>query len=155
MMYINLRGLSSPVFWAVEMFTSGESMKIRGTIEKGAGKGAFFTGLDWVVEQFERELGWKPFPGTLNVRVAQEDLCRLDEFFAKKDLELVPENPEFCSAGLKSVHVNGIPAVVVFPSEEVRIHSNDVIEVIAGCHIKESLHLEDGDEVNISVRLSE
>ena len=125
-------------------------MNITGVIEKGAGKGAFFTSLDWVVEQFEKGFGWKPFPGTLNVRVSREDLSKLTEFFAQKDLELIPDDSSFCSAGLKSVRVNGIQAAVVFPSEDVRIHSNDLIEVIAGCHIKDTLQLADGDSVTIS-----
>jgi len=125
-------------------------MKIRGTIEKGAGRGAFFTSLDWVVEQFETGFGWKPFPGTLNVRVSPEDISKLNDFFERKDLELIPDDPAFCSASLKSVRVDGIPAAVVFPSEDVRIHANDIIEVIAGCHIKDALHLADGDEVIIT-----
>lgn len=131
-------------------FYEGAPMNIRGTIESGAGKGAFFTGLDWVVEQIERGFGWKPFPGTLNVRISREDVAKLDEFFAQKDLELVPEDPAFCSAGLKSVRVGGIRGAVVFPSEDVRIHSEDIIEVIAGCSIKETLDLADGDQVVIS-----
>ena len=84
------------------------------------------------------------------MRVSQEDVSKLGDFFAQKDLELVPDNPAFCSAGLKSVRINGISAAVVFPSEDVRIHSNDLIEIIAGCHIKDTLHLADGDLVTIS-----
>ncbi len=136
-------------------FSSEEGMNIKGIIEKGAGRGAFFTSLDWVVAQFEKGFGWKPFPGTLNVRVSQEDVVKLKDFFAQKDLELFPENSTFCSASLKSVRVNGIPAAVVFPSEDVRIHSNDLIEVIAGCHIKDTLHLADGDQVIISSRAAD
>lgn len=128
-----------------------ERMNIKGTIESGAGKGAFFTSLDWVVEQCERLLGWQPFPGTLNVRLFREDVVRLAEIFSQKDLELVPDNPDFCSAALKRVRVNGIPAAIVFPSEDVRIHSRDVIEIMAECGIKEVLGLEDGDEVTVSV----
>jgi len=125
-------------------------MKITGVIESGAGRGAFFTGLNWVVEQFEREMGFKPFPGTLNVRVLDEDISKLDAFFAKKDFELVPDNPEFCAAGLKRIRVNGIPGAAVFPSDEVRIHGKEIIEIILGRHIKNALDLVDGDSVVIT-----
>jgi riboflavin kinase, archaea type len=124
-------------------------MEIRGVIEQGTGQGAFFTSLDWVIEQFEKAMGFKPFPGTLNVRVSEEDLPKLEAFFAATDFELVPDNPDFCSAGVKCVQVNGIPAAVVIPSEDVRVHGNDVMEIMAGCHIKKALNLNDGDRVTI------
>ena len=125
-------------------------MKITGVIQKGAGKAVLFTQLDWVVEQFEKALGFKPFPGTLNVRVCKGDFTKLEAFFLKKDGQLVPDNPEFCSAWLKKVWVNGIPGAAVFPSENVRIHEKAVIEIMLGCHLKETFHLTDGDQVTIT-----
>ena len=125
-------------------------MKIVGTIERGAGQGAFFTTLDWVVEQFEKAMGFKPFQGTLNVRVSQEDLHKLDSFFAEEDFEIVPNDPQFCAARLKKVRVNDLPAAVVFPSEDVRIHGKEIIEIMSNCHIKETLLLTDGDQVIIT-----
>jgi riboflavin kinase len=44
-------------------------MEISGTIESGAGKGAYFTQVDWVVEQCREKLDLTPYPGTLNVRI--------------------------------------------------------------------------------------
>ncbi len=122
-------------------------MRIRGTIETGAGRGAFFTGLDWVVDQFRRHMGFAPFPGTLNVRVIDEDADKLKSLFSRMDFEIVPENPDFCTAGFKRIGVQGLPAAAVFPSEDVRIHDRNVIEIIAGCHIKDALGLKDGDTV--------
>jgi riboflavin kinase len=124
-------------------------MKITGVIETGAGKGSFFVGLDWVVHQFEEQMGFKPFPGTLNVRLNEGDLAQAQSFFDKKDFDLVPKDPAFCRAGVKRLTVNGVPAAAVFPSQDVRIHDNRVIEIIAGCHIKETLNLHDGDEVTL------
>ena len=53
-------------------------MEISGIIQNGAGKGAYFTRLDWVVKQCKEILGYEPFPGTLNVCVEDEDLPLLD-----------------------------------------------------------------------------
>lgn len=125
-------------------------MEIKGFIERGAGKGAFFTTLDWVVAQFEKEMGFKPFPGTLNVKILPEDLSKLEDFFGKEDFKLVPDDPSFCTAGFRKVRVGGIPAAAVFPGEEVRIHGKDVIEIMADRHIKDSLGLNDGDPVTIT-----
>lgn len=125
-------------------------MEITGVIERGAGQGAYFTSLDWVVDQLEQAVGFKPFPGTLNVRVADEDLSKLDAFFENWDCELIPDNPEFCSAGLKRVRINGIPAALIVPSEDVRIHGKEIVEIVADRHLKGSLGLDDGDTVIIT-----
>ncbi len=117
---------------------------------RGAGKGAYFTQLDWVVEQCEEKLEMTPFPGTLNVRADVKDFPKLDQFFLTTDFELTPDDPAFCAARLKKVTLNGIAAAVVLPGTDVRIHDDRIIELIAGCGLKETLGLEDGDRVTIS-----
>ncbi|MCF8063319.1 MAG: CTP-dependent riboflavin kinase [Deltaproteobacteria bacterium] len=124
--------------------------EIRGVIERGAGKGAYFMGVDWVREQCRRMLGYEPYPGTLNVRVLDEDAERLDSFLRDPEFELVPDDPAFCSARVKKVTVNGIPAAVVLPAEEVRIHGERVIEILAASSLKASLGLADGDMVTVA-----
>lgn len=125
-------------------------MKLKGVIQKGGGQGSFFTSLDWVVDQFQKAMGFVPFPGTLNVRICDEDLPKMDAFFSEKDFELIPADPQFCSGQLKKVKDNGIPAAAVFPSEDVRIHGKEIVEIISDRHLKEALHLEDGDAVTIA-----
>jgi riboflavin kinase, archaea type len=125
--------------------------EIRGIIERGAGQGAYFTRVDWVREQCRRELGYEPYPGTLNVRVMEEDVEILDAFLGDPDFELVPEDPAFCSAQVKKVTVNGVPAAVVLPSREVRVHEQRVIEILAASSLKASLGLKDGDTVTVAL----
>ena len=125
-------------------------MEICGVIKSGEGKGAYFTQVEWVVRQCERLLGYKPFPGTLNVYVRDSDLDKLNQFFQETDFDLVPDDPAFCAARVKKVTVNGIASAVVLPSDDVRIHENRVVEVISSCSLKNSLGLEDGDQVTIS-----
>jgi riboflavin kinase, archaea type len=133
------------------MWTSKEkAMEISGVIHRGAGKGAYFTQLDWVIDQCERKLNMTPFPGTLNVRVNEDDFPRLGQFLLKTDFELLPDDTAFCAARLKKVTINGVAAAVVLPSMDVRIHDNRTIELIAGCSLKERLGLDDGDGVTIS-----
>lgn len=123
---------------------------LHGTIQSGTGQGAFFTRLDWVVDQCRTLLGWPPFPGTLNVRLGDEDLEHLDAFLRKTDAELVPEDPRFCSALVKRVAVNGVPAALVLPSEDVRVHGKRILEILAPCHLKSTLDLKDGDPVTVT-----
>ncbi len=123
---------------------------LHGIIQSGSGRGAYFTRLDWVVEQCRRKLGYEPFPGTLNVRVIEDDLPHVDAFVQQADAELVPDDPGFCSARIKTVTLNGVSAAVVLPSEDVRIHEKRVMEILAPCNLKGSLGLNDGDLVTIA-----
>lgn len=125
-------------------------MQITGVIHSGAGKGAFFTQVQWVVNQCEQMLGYKPFPGTLNIHILENHLSTLATLFQHSDFELIPDDPAFCSAQVRKVTVNGIPGAVILPSEEVRIHGTNVIEVIASCNLKEALEVADGDEVTVA-----
>ena len=49
-----------------------------GKIVSGAGKAAFFTRLDWVLEQCTAKLGFAPFPGTLNIEILPESVIRVE-----------------------------------------------------------------------------
>jgi CTP-dependent riboflavin kinase len=48
------------------------------------------------------------------------------------------------------VQINGIPGAAVFPREDVRVHGKEIIEIVCGCHIKDTLRLKDGDPVFIT-----
>lgn len=125
-------------------------MEISGVIQSGAGKGAFFTQVDWVIDQCVRNLGYRPFPGTLNVHISKDHKEVLNRLKATMDARLIPDDPSFCTAQLKKVRINGIPAAVVIPAEEVRVHDGHVLEIICACGIKETLGLKDGDTVSLS-----
>ncbi len=125
-------------------------MEISGIIQSGVGKGAYFTQLGWVVEQCEKTLGYKPFPGTLNVLICNRDLDKLDGFLQRFDYDLVPKDENFCSARIKKVSIARVPAAIILPSEDVRIHEKQTVEIISFCNLKHSLGLEDGQQVTIS-----
>lgn len=125
-------------------------MKLCGVIQSGVGKGAFFTQVDWVVKQCEALLGYKPFPGTLNVNICEADMDKIERFLATADGELLPDDSKFCAAKVKKITVNALSAAVVLPSEDVRVHENRVLEIIAAQNLKQALGLEDGSEVILS-----
>ncbi|MCF8131172.1 MAG: CTP-dependent riboflavin kinase [Deltaproteobacteria bacterium] len=125
-------------------------MELSGIIQPGAGKGAYFMQVDWVVKQCETLLNMTPFPGTLNVQIGRADFPTLDQFLRVTDFELIPDDPSFCTARLKKVTVNGVAAAIVLPGEDVRIHDSRTIELIAACNLKKRFKLGDGDAVVIS-----
>ena len=112
---------------------------------RGIGKGAFFVSLDWVKEAIQREFGFVPFPGTLNLKVKEEDFEKLKKI-AQKGHVLIPPDPSFCTARLIKGRVGFVEGIFVFPEEKVWAHTN-VLEFIAPYKVEEALGLKEGTEV--------
>lgn len=129
--------------------TRKPARSISGTVLSGIGKGCYFTSVDWVVRQCKDKLGYAPFPGTLNVKVCDEDLPKLNQFLEQTDTALVPSDASFCSAPLKKIELGGIPAAIVLPAEDVHVHDHCILEIISPCSFKQSLGLKDGDQVKL------
>ena len=122
-----------------------------GEIVKGAGKAAFFTQLDWVTKQCVAKLGFTPFPGTLNIRVADDCDLGFKILQTGNVIELLSPDSANCSARVVPILLEGIPAVVIIPEDKVRIHGWDVIEIMASVNLREALQKEDGDPVSGSL----
>lgn len=122
-----------------------------GKVTSGVQKAAYFTQLDWVQEQCAKGLGFKPYPGTLNLEVSPETLPILQVLRNEQGIPLVPPDPAFCAAKTLPVRIGGIPGAIIIPAEEVNIHGRQILEVLAPVRLKESLGLEDGDSVTLVV----
>ena len=84
-----------------------------------------------MVKQCENQLDMTLFPGSLNVKIDDRTVHQLGEFLRVADVELIPDDPSFCAARIKKVTVNGIAAAVILPCEDVGIHDNRTLELIA------------------------
>ncbi len=136
-------GLNSELMKQKKTFT--------GKIVSGAGKAAFFTRLDWVVEQCFAKLGFAPFPGTLNVEILPESDIRTETLRTGRVIDLLSPDPANCASQVVPVLLEGIPAAVIIPEEKVRIHDRDIIEVLAPVNLREVLQKGDGDLVSGTV----
>ena len=127
---------------------------MKGRVVSGAKKAAFFTQLDWVLEQCLEKLGFKPFPGTLNVEVMPESLLDVKSLHEEKGIELVPPdliNSASCSAKVLPVSIEGIGGAMIIPEEKVRIHGKNILEAIAPLNLKDALHKDDGDTITLTI----
>ncbi len=125
---------------------------LNGKVVSGARKATFFTQLDWVKTQCEKKLGFRPFPGTLNIELRPESLTVIASMQKEKGLELVPSDPAFCSARIIPVLVEEIQAAIILPDEKVRIHGRNIIEAIAPVYLRQMLNINDGDLVCLRIR---
>ena len=126
-----------------------EDLVIRGKIVSGAGEGAFFTQIDWVQQQCDEKLGFKPFPGTLNLEIAPDDLPLIAALNQKDGIELISPDPKFCNAKAIAVKLGKINGAIIMPEEKVRIHAENIIEIIAPQNIKTTLNVKDGALLSI------
>jgi CTP-dependent riboflavin kinase len=126
-------------------------LEITGKIVSGAGEGGFFTQIDWVMKQCDEKLGFKPHPGTLNLEVAPEDLPIVASLDQKEGVELISPDPKFCNAKAFPIRLGKINAAIIMPEEKVRIHTENIIEIIAPLNIKATLNVKDNASLNVMI----
>ena len=120
---------------------------IRGKVEPGLGKGQYFISQEGYLNQFLQNLGFVPFPGTLNIR--------LDEPFipqAQKTIHIEgfrDDGRTFGKCKCYKIKVNGIEAAIIRPDRSN--YPADLIEVIAPVHLREALGLADRDTVEMTL----
>ena len=124
---------------------------ITGKIVSGAKQAAFFTQLDWVQEQCMQKLGFKLFPGTLNVEIQDETVNVIEVLQQAEILELMPPDSNFCSAKICPITIDDLQAAIVIPEEEVSVHGKNIIEIISNVRLKDVLSLTNGDIISFSI----
>lgn len=124
---------------------------ITGKIIGGAGEGAYFTQIDWVIQQCDEKLGFKPYPGTLNLEILEDDFPVIESLDQETGIELVSPDPKFCNAKTFRVSMGKINGAIVMPEEKVRVHPKNIIEIIAPLNLKAALNLNDGDFLKVKI----
>ena len=124
-----------------------DKLTVTGKIVSGEKKGAFFTQLDWVQNQCQEKLGFKPFPGTLNLEIEAAKIPHVEALLNRNGIELVPPDPNFCAGHVYPVSIMGVTGAIVAPAEDVRVHGKNIIELIAPTCLKDAMDVDDGDEI--------
>jgi len=128
-----------------------KKLDLTGKIVSGVKQGEFFTQLAWVQEQCLEKLGFTPWPGTLNLEIPKDSLSIIEKLEPEEGIELVPPGSNYCSGRVFPVSVEGIPAAIVFPAEDVRVHGKNIVEIISPKMLKEVLGVKDGDWVRLTI----
>ena len=131
--------------------TSQTHWEISGRVVTGAGKAAQFTQLDWVQEQCYTKLGFRPYPGTLNLEVAEKCLPVVDVLRREEGIRLVPPDPEFCAATVLPLSVGTVSGALIVPEASVNIHGRNIIEVLAPVRLKDALGLNEGERITLEI----
>ena len=122
-------------------------MKIDGEVTTGLGKAAYFLSQDFYTKEFKKNLGFIPYPGTLNIIVGEEYLPKISEI--KNTCEnLIKPDTEFGAVKyIEAVLNDEIKGAIVFPAKTT--HEENYLEFISENRLRDELNLEDGDVVSL------
>lgn len=126
-------------------------LELIGRVVSGFGEGSYYMSQQEYRQQFRRELGFDPYPGTLDIKLDARSLelrSILLELPGKHIEGFKASERTFGPVKCFPATLRGVKAAVVLPA---RSHHTDVIEVIAPKNLRKSLKLEDGDVVKIEV----
>ena len=120
-------------------------MKIDGEVTTGLGKAAFFLSQEFYTKEFKKNLGFIPYPGTLNVIVSEEYLDEISEI--KNTCEnIIKPDEVFRAVKYIEAKLNDIvEGAIVFPAKTT--HEENYLEFIAESKLRDELNLNDGDIV--------
>ncbi len=125
-------------------------MTLRGRVSSGGGRGNLFVNLPWAEKQFKDKLGFKPYPGTLNLQLSPgTDVKALRN--TMKGIKI--KAPEGFHEGrcFKALIMGKHFGAVVVP--DVPGYPNDLLEVLAPVNLRETLNLKDGVDIEVDVLL--
>lgn len=144
---------------ATANFEKGKStLTFRGTLFTGLKEGGYYVSVGGYAEGFSQALGFKPFPGTLNLRLTSQAMI---EQRRRLDLMKGVEVPGFSDGSRSFGPVKCFRARIAgrFPGAALAIerthYDSSVLEVISPVNVRKALGLKDGDECSVTAYLGE
>ena len=142
------------------IFGSQREIEMEGALETGLGEGGYYISKRGYMEQFEKKLGWRPFEGTFNLRLEENEVPKIEAMKAAEGILIEgfeQEGRTFGKAWLfKCVLINGSKKVekcaVISPK---RTHYRRVIEVISPLYLRDELKAEDGESFVVRIDLGD
>lgn len=122
-------------------------MKINGEVTTGLGKAAYFLSQEFYTKEFKKNLGFVPYPGTLNVIVSDEYLDEINEIKYSCENLIKPDEGFGAVKYIKAKLNDEIKGAIVFPAKTT--HDENYLEFISEDKLRDKLNLEDGDIVSL------
>ena len=135
------------------IFELPQKIRFDGHLVSGMGEGTYYLAQKGYVDQFHHHCGFKPFPGTLNVKIPQieKNKLRLIKKFPGLEIEeFKTSNRTFGAVKCFNATVNDEDCVLVLPS---RGHYSKILEFISPKNLRKKLEIKDGDPVHIIINI--
>jgi riboflavin kinase len=125
-------------------------MDIKGIVTSGQGKGAYFMSLPVYKTQFEKQLNFSPFPGSLNIKISETEIDTIQKIDENK-LKIIEGKGNFGDVLLIHATLNDeIDGAIVFPKKTT--NKENILEFITYKNLKETIGIKNGDSVKITLR---
>ena len=122
-------------------------MKINGEVTTGLGKAAYFLSQEFYSREFKKNLGFVPFPGTLNVIVNEEYLDVINEIKVNCKNLINPDEGFGAVNYIEAILNDKIKGAIVFPAKTT--HEENYLEFISQNKLRDELNLNDRDIVSL------
>lgn len=122
-----------------------------GQVASGLGEGRYYLSQPGYLLQFTERLGYSPYPGTLNVRVGDEEFRRVSavkDWIGIRIDGFQATGRTFGGATCFAARLSGRNCHLIMPD---RTHHKDVVEFIAGECLRDSLVVKDGDTIHAEI----
>ena len=135
-------------------FDENTTSIITGTLFSGLGEGAYYISLPGYKKQFISKLGFKPYPGTLNLKISDVLHKQFFDKLSKNDGILIEgfTDKKRTYGNVKcfpcTINSNIQGSIIII---ERTHHDRSVIELISPIFLRKKLKLNDGDEVSVKV----
>jgi riboflavin kinase len=140
------------------LFEGDADVTLRGAATSGMGEGRHYISLPGYRRQFRDRLGYDPFAGTLNVDLYEESVRMRARMDALEPIDIDgwededrTYGPAFCWPATVETADGGRYETAHVIAPERTHHGADQLEVIAPEKLRETLAIEDDDELKIHV----
>lgn len=124
---------------------------LSGRVVTGMGEGSYYVGQLGYAEQFKRELGFLPYPGTLDIKLDRASLDLRETLLRMPSRQVQgfrTAERTFGPVKFFQTRLKGIKSAIVIPN---RTHHTDILEIIAPRNLRKAIGLKDGDLVRVEV----
>ena len=135
------------------LFELADYITIQGVVTSGLGEGKYYVTQKRYMNQFTEKLWFKPYEGTLNIKITGRDL---NKYQLLRSLEGIPiegfedQGRTFGQGKCFLCDIQGIECAIMMPR---RSHYENVIEILSKHYLRDRLKLKDGDVIEVRIAL--
>ncbi len=122
-----------------QIFEKGP-IRIHGEIVEGSNEGKYYLSQKHYKQEIKKEFGFTPYPGTLNIKIREEDILKREEVLKKEFVTIpgfVTEKRTYGELYAYPAKLNGIEVVIIIPLRTH--HGKEIIEIISENSLKDKI----------------
>jgi riboflavin kinase len=127
-------------------------MKITGIVFSGTKEASKYMDMIEYKERFNSILGFVPFLGTLNLKIADEDIPKIEKLEPIVIEGFSVGEKKFDSIKCYKILISGKSAAIVVPeNSRYKKYNISAIEIVFSESLRESLNIKDGDSLEVEL----